>query len=481
MQTKGRRDFTIEAIDMDHSEIVQALTEIVMNVSVVVGMVFALVHSGIGNDYFKGANTCPSLSIGRQALARFDVNMFYYYKASLATYCDIEDSFWRLLLDGWLRGVVSGSDSYPLLLSTLPKAWLFKSAISTLLRPVYAVLYATCGLAMQHIFFMAKDAVEHVHTAIYGNDTSSGKVSNFLKRIWRFPGRLKASMTAESPWLNNARILLMSVSTALRLGVNALGFHHLAGLGGEEVSLWQLMCEPTLFYWLSHQFAWMDAKLRNTIWKKGPPSANMPLTRWREKPSKNVVELMQYATGRIRRTLDYYKQQAEAILSILVDDIFNISEATGFHETDVGGKYLTDQLLRFGFSHAVLGVSPVGRVLRSYVLFTDASEFIRWVKHLLWRLFFPYVFYLLNSKWNAYLESQEEEFKNEWKGRQTWKDGQYADMLESTAAFGTESIVGVAAAAVKKKKVPVEVEAAGDLNGASELAGERATDLVGRS
>jgi len=39
----------------------------------------------------------------------------------------------------------------------------------------------------------------------------------------------------------------------------------------------------------------------------------------------------------------------------------------------------------------------------------------------------------------------------------------------------------VAAAAVKKKKVPVEVEAAGDLNGASELAGERATDLVGRS
>jgi len=35
-----------------------------------------------------------------------------------------------------------------LIFSTVPKAWLFKSAVSTFLRPVYAVMYALCGIVL---------------------------------------------------------------------------------------------------------------------------------------------------------------------------------------------------------------------------------------------------------------------------------------------------------------------------------------------
>jgi len=480
--TMKSADFTIEAIDKQHPG-VQSLTVVIMNITAVVGMVFALVHSGIGNDYFKGANTCPALSMGRQALARFDANVFYYYKSSLATYCDIEDSFWRLLLDGWLRGVVSGSDSFLLLFSTLPKALLFKSAMSTFLRPVYAVLYAICGLFLSHIIAIVEDGglwiLHHIPGFSANGNAGSGRFSNFCSRVWRAPGQLKARLTTKSTIPSKARVLCLGVcvSTTLRLAVHSSGFHHLAALGTEEeVSTWQLMFEPVFFYWLSRQCAWVDSKLGKTIWKKGAAAAAVPLTLWREKPDKDVMEFMQYTRSRVMRSYNYYKQKAQDILHILIDDIFNMVvvlrlviiafrlsplardfassvglgevigrhrewffEATGFQETDAGAKYITDKLLKFGFSETMLGVSLVGRFVEEEALevFTHAAEFTHWIKQVVWRLLFPCVFYYLNSKWAAYLKKQQGSFKKKWEGT-AWGDGQYAEMLGKYGSYWNE-------------------------------------------
>merc|ERR1719221_1225470 len=81
----------------------------IVNISLVCFLGTMLLRSGIGDDYFSGMSTCPAVGASRQALARVDANVFYYYKSSLATYCDIEDSFWKLLMDGWVRPLLASA------------------------------------------------------------------------------------------------------------------------------------------------------------------------------------------------------------------------------------------------------------------------------------------------------------------------------------------------------------------------------------
>lgn len=53
---------------------------------------------------------CPVVSKARLLAARLDSKLFYYYKADLARYCNMEDSFYKFYLDGWVRGIVTASD-----------------------------------------------------------------------------------------------------------------------------------------------------------------------------------------------------------------------------------------------------------------------------------------------------------------------------------------------------------------------------------
>lgn len=58
----------------------------------------------------SSTDMCPVVSKARLLAARLDSKLFYYYKADLARYCNMEDSFYKFYLDGWVRGIVTASD-----------------------------------------------------------------------------------------------------------------------------------------------------------------------------------------------------------------------------------------------------------------------------------------------------------------------------------------------------------------------------------
>lgn len=468
-------EFTLEELDKAHS-LVQPLTKLFMHVTVVLGMLAAIWNAGIGDDYFKGASTCPALSFGRQGLARFDANVFYYYKSSLALYCDIEDSFWRLLMDGWVRGVVSGSDSFLLLISTLPKALLFKSAVSTFLRPLYAVLYAICGMALSTLLAEIGDGGHWIlkHMSIPGGAVCGGRLSKMIQNVWRFPTSLKTKLTTKSFLFGKARLFLIAVglSSSLRLIVHLLGFTQLAALGSDEINTWQLAFEPVLFFYLAYFFGKLDTHLTKTIWKKGISNASVPLTLWRTRPSKDVVDSIIYTRTRLTRTYNHFREQAQSILHVLVDDVFNMVvvlrlvcilfslapalrqvaimsglggvvdrhrtwfiEATGFQDADVGSKYLSDYLIRFGLYETFIGFSAIGQVVEEDAI----TKFfhLQHLKQMLWRLLVPFVLYRLETRWTGFLKKQQTAFKKGWKGTD-WTDGAFADMLAKYGSYWVE-------------------------------------------
>lgn len=132
---------SIEEIDKIHSGS-NVLTCALMDLVVVLVIVSLLWDFRIGDDYFHGQSNCPSVARLRKLLAYLDVNAYYWFKSDLASHCDIEDSFWRLLMDTWIRSVVAGTDSWLLLLMTLWKAFTFEAFVLAILVPLVSVLYA---------------------------------------------------------------------------------------------------------------------------------------------------------------------------------------------------------------------------------------------------------------------------------------------------------------------------------------------------
>jgi len=75
--------------------------------------------------------------------ASIDTSLFYYMKGSFFQWCNMEDSFWRFILDAWVRTIVTLSDNTLLVFQTLPAAFLFHIALSYCLVPVVACVYAS--------------------------------------------------------------------------------------------------------------------------------------------------------------------------------------------------------------------------------------------------------------------------------------------------------------------------------------------------
>lgn len=98
--------------------------------------------SMFSEDYLSRADMCPVISFGRQFVASLDPHLFYWYKASFNTWCNAEDSFWKLLTDAWVRGIVTETDSTLLVLMNLPQALLFEVVVVLVMVPVLATLYA---------------------------------------------------------------------------------------------------------------------------------------------------------------------------------------------------------------------------------------------------------------------------------------------------------------------------------------------------
>jgi len=472
-------EWTLEAIDELHGD-VQPITIFIVNVLVVLFLLSALWKSGVSDEYFKGASTCPALGVGRQTLARFDATLFYYYKSSLASYCDIEDSFWRLLMDGWVRGVVSGSDSYLLLFSTLPKALLFKTAVSTFLKPIYAVLYATCGMMVAAVLIQLQDLAKNFWTLLPQGPGGPSPIMHFFHYLLKIPKKFKDFIFAQKTFFLQAKMVMwaLAASVTLRFLTHMAGFVKLAATDKSEVTIWQLAFEPVLFWYLGRFFQKVQNKHSAIVAQlTGAASAapTHPLTKPRERPKKDVMELLNYRWQRLVRSWRFYKQQAQWVIAVVFDDVFYMvillrlvgilfklapiarqavvmvglggmldrhaawfQEATGFIEVDGRANlYISDRLAARSFAEALQMGKVLFRAAASQAEQHNLLSLSTFMTCFGWRFLIPVTFYLVEKRWAQFLKKQNDEFKCAWKG-EDWTTGEYSRQLERHGSFWNE-------------------------------------------
>lgn len=135
---------SLEQIVKDEGKGLRILTPLLDEL--LIGFAAYMLISGLNDyvdkDYLRRSDICPAIRWFQDWLAWTDTLLFYHFKDVLMTSCSNEDNFWRLLLDGWVRTVVTDSDSLLLLLRTLPNALLIHYLARTFIVPPFALVYA---------------------------------------------------------------------------------------------------------------------------------------------------------------------------------------------------------------------------------------------------------------------------------------------------------------------------------------------------
>lgn len=138
---------SIEEI-MEKDEGIKILSPILLDL-LILGFIIFAIYEAAGIEW-RVDNQCPCVSRARRQAAYIDMNIFYWFKQYFAVACNTEDSFWRLLVDTWVRGFVVGIDSPLLILSTFGGAVVFEEAARFILAPVLGSIYACLEVAVRH-------------------------------------------------------------------------------------------------------------------------------------------------------------------------------------------------------------------------------------------------------------------------------------------------------------------------------------------
>ena len=119
---------------------VRLLGLVMSNLLVILSAFYVASSIQIAPNYLTSADLCPVTSQVRAVAAGLDSKVFYYYKAELVGYCNMEDSFYKFFLDGWVRGIVTTSDDTLLVLTSAAPAYVMTTVLSILLVPIVAFL-----------------------------------------------------------------------------------------------------------------------------------------------------------------------------------------------------------------------------------------------------------------------------------------------------------------------------------------------------
>lgn len=152
--------------------------------------VFFLMCGRVTDDQILGASYCPVIQRTRQTLVRWDPSIFYYWKGHFATFCDYEDSAWRLYIDAWFRAVVTRTDSLFLVLVAFVKAYVFEIFIEKLLAKVMGLMYGLLAVVVRNVeakipnkFHFLEDISKFVSLAKYIK--VAGKIPPPPPTFWR--------------------------------------------------------------------------------------------------------------------------------------------------------------------------------------------------------------------------------------------------------------------------------------------------------
>merc|ERR1711959_443029 len=99
-------------------------------------------HTFIQEDYLFNGTICPVGNRVSWMVATFDAGLFYLAKSSLNFGCSMEDAYWRLYTDFWVRHVVTSTDTVGILLPTVLRAWGFYQVLRVSILPLFSAVYS---------------------------------------------------------------------------------------------------------------------------------------------------------------------------------------------------------------------------------------------------------------------------------------------------------------------------------------------------
>lgn len=222
---------SVEKIDYDHQAV--RLVSPLMRELLLMSLVLAVVHSASNmlDTYAHGRSLCPAVDYVRGYAMRADAGLFYVFKGWLASFCDSEDSFWRLFIDAWARNVVTDSDSFVLLLVTLHRSILFNASVVVFVAPLLALIYALVSSVVrfaERILIPDNAATRRIESALNKmcilQRFASGRLRRAPPQTHR---RMRASMHIIDSVVYNVKRLLRTVTFQIaRAGsmLNALVF-----------------------------------------------------------------------------------------------------------------------------------------------------------------------------------------------------------------------------------------------------------------
>lgn len=106
---------------------------------------------GISESYFTGSSYCPGVGKLRGTLLRYDANLFFYVKGQISTFCDLEDSYWRFFMDMWIRGILTGTDTWLLLFTQFMTAGVIEACVVGVIGYPAGVFYGLLANAIRLI------------------------------------------------------------------------------------------------------------------------------------------------------------------------------------------------------------------------------------------------------------------------------------------------------------------------------------------
>merc|ERR1719272_2222327 len=100
-------------------------------------IIITVMSVGLPSGYMSGRDVCPTTHFVRSRMNHFDSGLTFLLKEKLAMTCNLEDGYFRLIIDAWVRGISTDSDSLLLLYSAVARSLVFHTvAIRFIVLPI---------------------------------------------------------------------------------------------------------------------------------------------------------------------------------------------------------------------------------------------------------------------------------------------------------------------------------------------------------
>lgn len=173
---------SLEAIDPHQSRSLFYLAPVFDVLLVPVCVLITVMTVGLPSGYMSGRDVCPTTHFVRSRMYHFDSGLTFLLKDKLALTCNLEDGYFRLIIDAWVRGISTNSDNLLLLYSAIVRSLVFHTiAIRLILMPILVVANSLLSGALHVLVSM----LSYFGLEAYGSLPSGlrNKLSSFAVRL----------------------------------------------------------------------------------------------------------------------------------------------------------------------------------------------------------------------------------------------------------------------------------------------------------